>query len=171
MHRYDHVIVDGYNLLHAVDSAARHLRKGKAGLADARGALIRLLSGARRPSGPHITVVFDATRAPKGVPGDETVLGVEVVYAPRSSDADTVIRGMIDDTDRPRRTLVVSSDREVVDYARLCGVGRIRSGEFATKLGDRRRPRRRRPRDEGEDIDPPVDVADWAEWMGLDVDE
>lgn len=172
MHKYDHVIVDGYNLLHAVESASRHLRRGKEGLRRARETLVQLLSTARRASGPRITVVFDGGDAPDGLPRRSVQQGVEVVYAPRDSDADTLIRRMVDEADNRRRLLVVSSDRAVADYVRICGAGQMNSGRFASMLGDRRSPRRRAASTSDEKADAAaIDVEDWAAWMGLDIDE
>lgn len=104
--------------------------------ADKRGARRRLLSELARfarEEGARVEVVFDG--APdEHFPDGSYFMGVRVFYAERGSDADSVIKRMVDAA-RERRTLVVvTSDRELASYVRASGVRVLRSGEFRKRL-------------------------------------
>src|SRR5262245_54622478 len=58
-------LIDGYNLLHAM--GVLHGRVGPTGLEKARGRLLGLLRGAyAEQEHDHVTVIFDAAKAPPG---------------------------------------------------------------------------------------------------------
>ncbi len=108
-----HLIIDGYNLIRQSDVLRAHERHG---LEAGRKALVHLLAGYRRATGHRITVVFDG---PAGVfPPAGGPAGVRVLYS-RGRKADDWIKELIDASDDPGELVVVSADREVVDYARL----------------------------------------------------
>ena len=80
-----------------------------------------------------VEAVFDG--APdEFFPDGSHFMGVRVFYAERGSDADTRIKRLVE-ASRERRTLkVVTSDRALADYVRLCGAEVVRSGEFRRRL-------------------------------------
>lgn len=101
--------------------------------AGARRRLLSELARYARATGVKVSVVFDG--APEDhFPDGSSFMGVGVYYAERGSDADERIKRMVD-AERERRTLkVVTSDRALAQYVRLCGVEVVRSGEFRRKL-------------------------------------
>jgi predicted RNA-binding protein with PIN domain len=80
-----------------------------------------------------LEVVFDG--APDSSFGDGSrYKGIAVYYARRGSNADERIKELVE-ANRERRTLmVITSDRQLADYVRRCGVQVIRSGGFRKQL-------------------------------------
>jgi predicted RNA-binding protein with PIN domain len=101
--------------------------------AGARRRLLLELARFAREAGVTIEAVFDG--APdEFFPDGSYFMGVRVFYAARGSDADERIKGLVE-ASRERRTLkVVTSDRALADYVRLCGAEVVRSGEFRRRL-------------------------------------
>ena len=102
----------------------------------ARRRLLKELARFAREAGVTVEAVFDG--APDDFfPDGSSFMGVRVFYAERGSDADTRIKRMVESS-RERRTLkVVTSDRALADYVRLCGAQVVRSGEFRKRLDAR----------------------------------
>jgi predicted RNA-binding protein with PIN domain len=94
--------------------------------------VIRLRSYCAR-TGKRVTVVFD-----HGLPGGRSWElsggGVDVVFAPAGRTADGILRERIRRARDPRGLTVVTSDRQVIAAARVCGVRVVRSEEFAAQL-------------------------------------
>ncbi|MBI5411458.1 MAG: NYN domain-containing protein [Nitrospirae bacterium] len=124
-----HLIIDGYNLLGVRGQVGRGIDSGAE---SARERLLRELSQYRQRKGHPITVVFDGWQQGLGVERREHRAGVEVVYSRRGERADQVIQRLADEFGRD--CAVVSSDREVVDFARGRGAFVIGSSEFESKL-------------------------------------
>lgn len=101
--------------------------------AGARRRLLTELARYARGAGVKVAVVFDG--APEEhFPDGSSFMGVAVYYAERGSNADERIKHMVE-RERERRTLkVVTSDRALADYVRLCGVEVVRSGDFRRRL-------------------------------------
>jgi predicted RNA-binding protein with PIN domain len=109
-----------------------------------------------------VSVVFDG--APEEhFPDGARYRGISIFYAERGSNADERIKRMVDDS-RERRTLyVVTSDRALADYVRLCGAKVIRSGDFRRRIDEAHA--------EGEELSSPakgrdgVPRAEMDKWM------
>ncbi len=119
-----HVIVDGYNLLG---------KRGQVGPESemAREYLLRDLMAYRQRKGHPITVVFDGWRQGLGAERHEHRAGVQVVYSKKGERADQVIQRLA--SEFGRECAVVSSDREVADFARAQGAFVIGAGEFEAR--------------------------------------
>ncbi|HZI19187.1 MAG TPA: NYN domain-containing protein [Pyrinomonadaceae bacterium] len=103
--------------------------------AGARRRLLEELARFARSARVSVAVVFDG--APdEHFPDGSSFMGVRVHYAARGSDADSRIKQMVE-ASRERRTLkVITSDRALADYVRLCGAEVIRAGEFRRRLDE-----------------------------------
>jgi uncharacterized protein len=120
-----HLIIDGYNLLGG--------RGGLRGDVEAkREQLIRDLAGYRQRKGHPVTVVFDGWRAGHPVERAEWREGLEVVYSRQGETADAVIKRLAEK--HGSDCAVVSSDREVSNFAKAHGCTVLTSGEFETRL-------------------------------------
>jgi predicted RNA-binding protein with PIN domain len=99
----------------------------------ARRRLLGELARFARAAGVTVEAVFDG--APdEFFPDGSYFMGVRVFYAERGSDADARIKRLVEES-RERRTLkVITSDRALADYVRLCGAEVVRSGEFRRRL-------------------------------------
>jgi predicted RNA-binding protein with PIN domain len=106
------LLIDGYNLLNAVGVMPPHDRP--AGLEQSRRALLDFLADKLEPREVSRTiVVFDAAGAPPGLPRQVTYRGLLIRFAPRTTDADTLLEELIQADTAPRRLTVVSSDHRV----------------------------------------------------------
>ncbi len=120
-----HLIIDGYNLL--------GVRGGLRGDVEAtREALIRDLSGYRRRKTHPVTVVFDGWRSGHPVEQAEWRDGIQVVFSKQGEQADAVVKRLA--ARYGSDCAVVSSDHEIVDFARARGSTVLTSGEFETRL-------------------------------------
>ncbi|MDP2382671.1 MAG: NYN domain-containing protein [Nitrospirota bacterium] len=123
-----HLIVDGYNLL------AQTGRIGGASMHSeiAREAFLRDLAAYRQRKSHAITVVFDGWQQGWGTERREHRLGLEVIFSRRGEKADQVIQRLA--AEFGSDCAVVSSDREIVDFARAQGAFVMKAQEFVVKL-------------------------------------
>lgn len=123
------IIVDGYNLIHAIPAIRNKLGYD---LETARNDLINLLVRFRIKKKTYITVVFDGKSG--SLEEREEKKNIEVCFSHAPEKADQVIKRMIDKVEGEKGIMVVSSDREIFDYAKVCGLQRIKSEKFAAML-------------------------------------
>jgi hypothetical protein len=120
-----HLIIDGYNLL--------GVRGGLRGDVEARREqLIRDLVGYRQRKGHPLMVVFDGWRSGHPVERAEWREGIEVVFSRQGEQADAVVKRLAEKYGAD--CAVVSSDHEIVNFARAHGSMVITSGDFETRL-------------------------------------
>lgn len=124
------IVVDGYNLIHAMPELARH---ASIDLERARDGLVGKLAVYRSRRNVRVTVVFDGRGA--GAPETRPPGGVEVVFSRAPQTADAKIKSLISLAKNPRSWTVVTSDNSIVRFARDFGAKTISSAEFAEKLG------------------------------------
>ncbi|NDC64085.1 MAG: hypothetical protein EBZ59_08915, partial [Planctomycetia bacterium] len=122
------VIIDGYNLLHA--SGVFGAERGARGFEQSRTALLDMLVDLLGPEAARTIVVFDAARAPDGLPGRFTHAGIRVWFAREYPDADSLIEELVDDDHAPSSLVVVSSDRRLQAAARRRRATAIGSEEW-----------------------------------------
>jgi predicted RNA-binding protein with PIN domain len=99
-------------------------------------------SGHRKSKrGVAVSVVFDAARAPRGVPNEVTYQGIRVLYAKQQQEpADTLIEELIRQDSAPKQLLVVSDDHRLVQAGRRRGCHVMHGEEFLRWL-KRQRPK------------------------------
>lgn len=124
-----HIIIDGYNFIRQ-SSALSGL--DLADVQSGREALIETLADYKKVKRHRITVVFDGAGAPLGAPDREQVKGIAVRYSSRGESADDVIKRLA--AHEREKAMIVSSDRDIVNYAELKGAATIASPAFETKL-------------------------------------
>jgi predicted RNA-binding protein with PIN domain len=124
-----HIIIDGYNLIRQSDelSAVDNLD-----IQFGRKALIDMLAAYRKLKPHRITVVFDGANAPPASERRSRVKGIEIRFSDRGQLADQVINNMV--RRARQQALVVSSDREVAQFAIGHGAAAISSAEFESRL-------------------------------------
>ncbi len=124
-----HIIIDGYNLIRqSVHWAMLDLQDLQTG----REALLDALSAYKRQKAHRITVVFDGADAPSYLDRKDKVRGIAVTFSGPGESADTVIKKMADRYGE--QALVVSSDRDITQFARRRGAGTISSPDFERKI-------------------------------------
>jgi len=117
------ILVDGYNLLNAV---LIDIPNGE------REDLLKLLDTYRKFTNNKVTVVFDSYKA--GLSGDtsEKFGGVSVIFTGLGKTADQKIKELVKDL--REGCIVVTSDREIIHYAKGKNAGYIRSEDFGRRL-------------------------------------
>ena len=135
------LILDGYNVIHAVPELARHLDRS---LQSAREALVRLCRAyrARRGDIGCLYVVFDGRDAQGfGSPAPRDG-GVTVCFTQKPQEADERILRLIESERAGSRCVVVSNDNEVFNNARAFGAGVMSVEAFyqQARPADTRRP-------------------------------
>ena len=154
------IVVDGYNLIHAMPELARLVASD---LEQARDGLVAKLAVYRSNRSVRVTVVFDG----RGSAGQQTRPpgGVEVVFSRAPQTADTKIKNMLALEKSPRSWTVVTSDNSIVRFARDYGAKTIPSAEFGVKLGPAI-PKLGPSRPAAQDTPmSPAEVAEWEEFF------
>jgi predicted RNA-binding protein with PIN domain len=137
---FDHLIIDGYNLLHQ-DSALDGRRDD---LQTARQRLVRSVEGAAPEMAPRITVVFDGRESGRDVSFDAPHL--EVLFSPANRTADAVIERMVSDAKNPERICVVTSDRVEEQIVSAAGATVVSCQIFLSRCAAATPPARTRSR-------------------------
>ena len=117
-----HILIDGYNL---IGIAHKDLEK-------ARQELIQKLHGYAKTKEHDITLVFDGW---KNGQLEETITkigGLTIIYSKLGEKADSVIMKILSSSANP--WIVVSSDREISDFAERKDLATVTSDEFDGKL-------------------------------------
>lgn len=167
-----HVIIDGYNFLHA--SAEADYDWIRLSLEDARTAIVYFLATRGRPRREHLTVVFDGAGSLEYNIRSENQQGVEVVFSEAGVTADEVICTMVANAPNARSVLVVSADREIRGFVKKYGAKVIAPLTFMTTAEEHHERRSRRPPPE-----PPEkfkgtakgEIEHWRKVFGFDDEE
>ena len=158
------LIIDGYNLLHASGVFGRD--RGPRGFEQSRIALLDLLLDLLGDEAGQTIVVFDAARAPDGLPGRCTHGPLRVWYAREYPDADSLIEELVEGDTAPHDLVVVSSDRRLQSAARRRRAEAVGSDEWLAERRERRR-QSRAPADTKPPEPGPEDVERWKRYFGL----
>ena len=119
-----HLIVDGYNV---TKTGFPELM-----LSEQRDRLIRLLAALAARTSAEVTVVFDGAAVTTSRPSGR---GIRVLFSPPGVLADHVIRDLVRAEPVGRVLIVVSSDREVADWAAADGARTAPSAVLLAALG------------------------------------
>ncbi len=123
------VILDGYNVIHALPDLARQLDRS---LEAARAALLNLCGAyrARRGDVERLCVVFDGSDAEAGGPREHQQ-GVTMLFSRQGEEADERILSLIRAGGSRGRFVVVSNDTEVSNNARALGAQVLSAATFS----------------------------------------
>lgn len=116
------ILIDGYNL---IGIAHKDLEK-------ARNNLIQNLHEYAKVKGHHITVVFDGWKDGRQEETRSRSGAVTVIYSKLGEKADSLIKRLITSAVSP--WIVVSSDREIADFAERKDFAAVSSQEFEKRL-------------------------------------
>lgn len=150
-------IIDGYNMIRKIDVLRAHdaqsLEKG-------RQALIIQLSSFRMKSKAEITVVFDGQKSSLS-----SQSGITVRFSNLPNKADEMIKKLVDQNKKAPETTVVSSDNEVMWYAKGCGCKVERSEDFYKKIIESKRTMT--VKDLEDKDNPQLSSKEIRKWMAL----
>ena len=114
----------------------------------------------------RVLFVFDAAKAPDGLPGKITHRGIRVWFAREYPDADSLIEEILEEERSPASITVVSNDRRLQLAARRRGAAAISSDAW---LADLRRPRKVADPSADKPPEPgPGEVEHWKRHFGLE---
>jgi uncharacterized protein len=159
------LIIDGYNLLHAsgVFGAAR----GPKGFEQSRTALLDMLVDVLGDRAADTIVVFDAARAPDGLPARLSHGGIRVWFAREYPDADSLIEELVEGDTAPGHLVVVSSDRRLQVAARRRRARAVSCEDWLAEARETRRARGRPAADAKPPEPGPDGVDEWKRYFGL----
>ena len=124
-----HIIIDGYNLIYQSNTFSDF---NASDLESARDALVSALARYKRLKAHKITVVFDGGNAFPDVSDKDQRKGILVRFSSSRETADHVIKRMA--AREKEKALVVSSDKEIVNFAESKGAATISSPLFEERL-------------------------------------
>lgn len=115
-----HLIIDGYNVIHALDDLRQAMRYGQEA---ARGKLMQMVRVIHDEDSYRVSVVFDGRgeRIEIERPGAE--LTFSILYAPAACSADAVIEQLVCSSATPQQITVVTHDRMISDA--ICAAGAV----------------------------------------------
>jgi predicted RNA-binding protein with PIN domain len=148
-------LIDGNNLLGSWG--------GPRGLDDRRGEVVARVAAFCRAKNARATLVFDGHPLRPEMAAQD--LGpVSLRVPPAGTDADTLIRELLDRAPRAADWIVVTSDKAVYSYAKTCGASVLRAHEWNAL---ERRSAAARPRESGgEKPDREADIEGWLKKFG-----
>jgi predicted RNA-binding protein with PIN domain len=121
-----HVVIDGYNLAHKLN-----LKITKGTLQQVRDKVQHLVSKYATRKKCNATIVFDGKWVLENVVQNDYV---EVVFSTSGENADTRIKRIIDETPNKSSLCVVSSDNEILNYAKVSRAKTMISEDFIAEL-------------------------------------
>lgn len=125
-----HIIVDGYNLIRQSNTLSVIENES---LEAGRDALIDSLIAYKRLRHHAVTVVFDGTEADAILQEPRTRRGgIQILFSHKGQQADTVIKRMA--SQERERAVIVSSDKDIADYAEQQGAAAIGATAFEEKM-------------------------------------
>jgi predicted RNA-binding protein with PIN domain len=117
-----YILIDGYNL---IGIAHKNLEK-------ARNDIIERLCKYSEIKGHNITLVFDGWKSGQNVETKIQIGNVNIIYSKIGEKADFVIKRILSEEIKP--WIIVSSDREIADFAYKKDVVPVSANEFEDKL-------------------------------------
>lgn len=124
-----HIIIDGYNLIRQSDTL--HILDQQ-DIQVGRDALIDLLAAYKKIKAHKITVVFDGANAPDFSNRNDSAKGIKIKFSGPGETADTVIKKIA--SSKKEKALIVTSDRDIIDFVSSQGASTIGSTEFEKKM-------------------------------------
>jgi len=126
------ILIDGNNLIHKIPHLKKLFLKD---MESAQLALIETIKS-QKSKVDKIMIIFD---------GSGKINKPEVIYS-KEITADEVIRNKIENFTNSKLLKIVSSDHEIINFAKVCGCQVMRSEDFWKKLSSDKSPT------EGKDI-------------------
>jgi predicted RNA-binding protein with PIN domain len=154
------IVVDGYNLIHAISELTRLLERDAEA---ARDRLVMLLADYRATRKVGVAVVFDGQRFSGQQP--RPTGGVEVVFSRQPQNADARIKAMLAKQKHARSWVVVTSDNSIAIHARDFGAKVVPSQDFARQLSRSHRPQVTSSKSSEERSLSAAEVAEWMEYF------
>jgi predicted RNA-binding protein with PIN domain len=129
----EHLILDGYNLIHAIPEVRNAMRVH--GLSVARERFQELSSCLHDPGKVRLTIVYDGQGGKidvdQPIPDDP---GYAIVYSPSGVSADEVIERLVTNADAPERILVATKDNAIAQTFAASGAFVLTPDELLDRI-------------------------------------
>jgi len=164
------IIVDGHNLLFF--AARRDQRFAVERGEPARDELLGLLSRYHTVTGHRVLCTFDGGAAGAHLPRFGFGKGLQILYSPADSDADTEIKNLVAHHDAPRSVRVITGDNAIRVFVEGFGAQVISSRDFLNEIEETLNAETI-PSDEPIEKYEETDDEDTDYWLGVfgDIDE
>lgn len=150
-------LIDGYNLMHQFPQWQKLIQND---LTLARERLLALLCRFVQTKRVRVTVIFDGQ---EGKNSNTHFHGIQILFSKPPQKADDLLKKYIAKYERRKEWTVVTSDREIVHYAKACGVSVESSKHFAQSLIYKESPHV----DAKYGDPPPLTEKEIAQWLEL----
>lgn len=120
------IIVDAYNVIFKIPELGANAKK--CDIEMLRDRFLLILKQYKEKRKHKLIVVFDGKGY--GVSHKTEVSGIDVVFSRPGLDADEEIKRMVSNSKRPRQIIVVTSDRDIVQFVKKCGSKILGPSEF-----------------------------------------
>jgi predicted RNA-binding protein with PIN domain len=127
------ILVDGYSLLHDWPELAKGKPRHSAA---ARAELVHMLTQYQDSTGTPITIFFDGSGAPPGVPKNESTQAVEVLFSKAGQTADDLIERAAHRFQPYGEVLVVTDDNAERDTVIALGGSAASCANFIALVED-----------------------------------
>jgi uncharacterized protein len=163
------LLIDGYNLLHALGLANRQMPKGK--LERARREMLDWLAEGLGPAAENASVVFDAPQVAGPEQPEQLHRGIAVRFC-SGQLADDWIEQFVAKVPQPKRLTLVSNDHRVQDAARHRGCAAWTCGQFIDWVLARgsQKPAASKEKDAKPEAPVEGEVQEWLRAFGSDED-
>ncbi len=155
MNTLPHIIIDAYNLLHAIPSLHSRLAHDPRGAREELVAMVARLTHRRKF---RATLVFDGSR-PRDERPEPPHSPIHVVFASPLT-ADAKIREAVEKAKNRALLTIVSSDHEVLNHARVCACTTHSARHFANLLAEE-------PESAQEKADSALSQREVDEWLKI----
>lgn len=124
-----HLIIDGYNVIHEVESLAAILQDSQEA---ACASLIQMARSIHDQEGHRVTIVFDGREEKLQLERPCKRVTFSVIYAPRQLSADGVIEQLVSRAQNPSQVTVATRDRMIREAAASRGAFYISGVDLET---------------------------------------
>jgi predicted RNA-binding protein with PIN domain len=150
-----HFIIDGYNVIHTIPSLKKTLAHDAH---TARELLIHAVARLTHQRKFRCTIVFDGA-APGTSSNQSPHAPIHVLYS-HPQNADAKIKQMIEQSKNRSLLVIVSSDREILDFAKVCSCQTHTSKHFSNLLSQS-------DESSAEKSDAPLSQSQINEWLKI----
>lgn len=125
------LLIDCFNLMYKIPSLEDKMKTNQ--LASAQEGLVALLLKYQKIKDTKICLIFDGKKNPGDPIQRESRGRLELIYS-QDVKADEIIKKIIKEDKNPKMTTVVTSDNEIIFYAKRYQAQIIKSEDFAEQL-------------------------------------
>jgi uncharacterized protein len=161
----DTYLIDGYNLIFALGLLHRQSSGDKV-LEEARHRLLTFLHDSFGADSSLVTIVFDASHAPRWAPRELTYRGLHIQFAAEKPSADDVIETLIETHPQPQKLVVISNDMRLLQAAHRRGARAWNHTELLDFFDQRAEPDQPKASTRLEEKQTkPMSPEEWQHWM------